>query len=129
MPTVGTTDAGFSVDLDERARTVRIRTWGFWTAEVSAVFARVVTDTCRGGQLLATVAVDARELKPQRPDGQQALGSMLAGLPALGIRQATITTTNTLTKFQLLRIARERNVLALVQFTAEEPGPALAGDG
>jgi hypothetical protein len=107
MQRVGDDGAGFSVDVDVAANAIRVRAWGFWTADVAAEFRTIVSDACRNRPRGASLAFDMTELKPMRDEGQKAFGSVLAALPRLGITNATVSTGSQLTKLQLLRISGE----------------------
>jgi hypothetical protein len=110
-------DEGFEIELDEKARAVCVRAWGFWSSELASRFAQSVIDACRVGQGATALVMDARGLKPQRESGQEAFGLLIAALPGLGIVRASVTTDSSLTRLQLLRITKERAVKNLVEFT------------
>lgn len=110
----GDDQAGFSVALDEPTRTVRISAWGFWGPDLATAFSESVTETCRAARQAARLVLDATKLKPQRDAGQAAFGAVMSALPRLGITEASVKTSNALTKLQLLRIAKESTANALV---------------
>lgn len=111
-----TPEEGFEVSPDQAARAISVRAWGFWSSELASRFAQAVIDACRAHRDLTSLIIDARGLRPQREAGEQALGSMMAALPRLGIARAQVTTDSPLTRLQLLRIAKEREVKSLFEF-------------
>jgi hypothetical protein len=115
MQRVGDETSGFSVDVDMAANAVRVKAWGFWSADIAAEFRIVVPDACRNRPRGTSIAFDMTALKPMRDEGQQAFGSVLAALPRLGITDTTVSTSSQLTKLQLLRLAGEHK--SPVRFT------------
>ncbi|MCC6872966.1 MAG: hypothetical protein IT378_01555 [Sandaracinaceae bacterium] len=113
---VGDTEAGFSVELDEATRTVTVRGWGFWNADVALAFATAVLGACRRGRATGLV-FETSELRPQREEGQEAIATMLAGLGLAGVARVSVVTRNPLTRLQILRIVKERNLKDLVQLS------------
>ncbi|HTJ81748.1 MAG TPA: hypothetical protein VL400_08475 [Polyangiaceae bacterium] len=107
MALVGDEKAGFSVDFDASAATVRVRAWGFWSPAVAAAFCPAIETACRDRAAGLTLAMDMNELKPMREEGQASFSALVTLLPRLGIAKATATSTNQLTKLQLLRVAAE----------------------
>lgn len=114
----GNDDAGFSVSLDELTGVVRVSAWGFWGPDVADSFAKTVSDVCRTTRDAARVIIDARHLKPQRDTGQAAIGAMMSALAKLGIKEASVTVSNALTKLQLSRLQKERANELVLQFTS-----------
>lgn len=115
-PSNATPEEGFEVLFDPEAGAVSVRAWGFWSPELASKFAHTVIDACRANRELTSLRIDARGLRPQREAGEHALGVMMAALPGLGIARATVTTDSPLTRLQLLRIAKEREVKNLFEF-------------
>jgi hypothetical protein len=116
MQTVGSDDAGFSVQFDELAKRLRVVGWGFWDVGVAGAFDRVVLDACRGRPPGFELSIDMRELKPMRDEGQAAFANVVRMSEALGVSQTTVITTSHLTKLQLLRIVREAGTAAKAKF-------------
>jgi hypothetical protein len=116
MQTVGSDDAGFSVQFDELAKRLRVVGWGFWDVEVAGAFDRVVLEACRGRPPGFELSIDMRELKPMRDEGQAAFSKVVRMSEALGVSQTTVITTSHLTKLQLLRIVREVGPAAKAKF-------------
>jgi hypothetical protein len=58
-----------------------------------------------------------------RDEGQQGFAQLMATLPTLGSQQATIVTGSSLTKLQLLRIARENAPKGMIQFEDKPENP------
>lgn len=117
IQTFGTELGGFSIVLHEATRSVRLSAWGFWSLDVSEVFAKSVIEACTSAGRGLHLVLEATELKPQRDQGQEALGALIGALPRLGVSQLTIATGNALTRLQLLRIANASPGKALVRFT------------
>ncbi len=118
MKRVGTEQAGFSVVFDAEARAVRVRAWGFWSADVAAAFAKTIVDVCLGTPKGGVLFLDMTGLKPMRDEGQASFGTLMASLPKLGIARAIVTIDNPLTKLQLLRLAAEHGRKDCVEFTS-----------
>jgi hypothetical protein len=115
--TFGTGEEGFAVGADENAGTIHVRMWGFWTAETADHFAGIVIAACVSAHV-SIVTIDAADLKPLRDVGQDAVGAVLAAVPAHNVRRVLVTRAGALTRLQLLRIAKERAVPGLVEFVA-----------
>jgi hypothetical protein len=111
----GTDEAGFGVSFDAPARTVHVEAWGFWPAEVCKAFAGTLISTCRNSVGVRRVEMEMTRLKPLREEGEQAWATVLATLPSVRI-EAIVVQTNSLTKLQLLRLARLSAPKSLVQF-------------
>jgi hypothetical protein len=103
---VGNEEQGFSVDMDAATSTLRVKAWGFWTAETAEALLGSVVSDCPPNRMSSFV-LDAVGLKPQREEGQRAIGSVLAMLSTLGIARAHLITDSSLTKLQLMRITKE----------------------
>jgi hypothetical protein len=114
MERVGTDDSGFTVAVDAPARTVLIEAWGFWSVEVCSAFGKTVVDACRKAVSVRRLEMEATKLKPLREEGETAWALVLATLPR-GV-EAFVVKTNSLTKLQLLRVARASRDRNLVQF-------------
>jgi hypothetical protein len=105
----GDAEGGFSVGLDEVRRTIEVRAWGFWAADVAVKFpGAVLTETRRGLGSATRLVIDGAGLKPQRDEGQEAFAEILSALKGIGITRALIATDSPLTRLQLLRIVKER---------------------
>ena len=113
---VGDNEAGFSVDIDPSGSTVEVRAWGFWNATVAAQFGDKVNRACLSCATGASLVMEMSDLKPMRDEGQDSFGQLMKSLPRLGLSKTLITTTNQLTKLQLLRLVSQSGVKNLVQF-------------
>ena len=103
---VGDKNAGFSTDPDPQASVIRVRGWGFWSAELGVAFGGKVFAACRnleGGLLL----LDFGDLKPMRDEGQESLRTVFTGLPQF---RFSIATKNHLLKLQCMRLATAQAV-------------------
>jgi hypothetical protein len=109
MQHFGDEGAGFSIESDDSSKAVSVRAWGFWGADVAKAFGPAVREACRNKPAGTLVRMDMTGLKPMREEGQLSFGSLLTGLPALGIAQLRIQTGSQLTKLQLLRISAEHD--------------------
>jgi len=116
MDRIGDEQAGFSVGFDPATRTVRVRAWGFWGADVANAFGTEVASGCRGLPAGATMVMDMSELKPMRDEGQTSFRKLIADLPRLGIAYTTIRTDNELTRLQLVRLARTAAAGEFIRF-------------
>lgn len=111
---VGTDESGYSVSVDVHARTIRVEAWGFWSVDVCGTFGKALIDACRCSPV-RRLEVDTTRLKPLREEGENAWAIVMGALPGIGI-EAVVVKTNSLTKLQLLRIARHSASKDLVQF-------------
>jgi len=118
MKKVGNDQAGFSVVFDAEARAVRVRAWGFWSADVATAFAKTIVDVCLGTPKGGVLFLDMTGFKPMRDEGQASFGTLMAALPKLGILRAIVTVDNPLTKLQLLRLVTEHGRKDSVEFTS-----------
>jgi len=107
MPSVTDDDGGFSATPADVTGVLRVRAWGFWSAEIAAVFAETVLDAYRRGRRPTEVVLEADALKPQREDAQSAIAAMIDAVGKLGLPRLVITTSSPLTRLQLARISRE----------------------
>jgi hypothetical protein len=115
MHQAGDTEAGFEVAFDAATRTVRVDAWGFWRIGIAPSFRDTVLDACRGGNNATRLHMEMVRLKPLREEGEEAWLDILTKVPNEGI-EAIVVTTNSLTKLQLLRIARQSASKNIVQF-------------
>jgi hypothetical protein len=120
MQRLGNQDDGFEVELNKETHAIRVKAWGFWNAELASKFFPAVVQACQSRVGPLSLFMDARGLKPQREPGQEALGTLLAALPGLGVTGGNVVTDSSLTRLQLLRLAKERTPKSLVQFTLVE---------
>ena len=111
---VGTEEAGYSVSVDVPARTMRVEAWGFWPIDVCSTFAKALIDPCRNSGI-RRLELETSRLKPLREEGENAWFLVMGALPGIGL-DAIVVKTNSLTKLQLLRIARHSLSKDLVQF-------------
>jgi hypothetical protein len=109
---------GFVVTATPATRTVHVRLWGFWPVEVAVQFVPSVAAACQEMGGVNRLEVDANELKPLREEGQIAFGGLLAQLPLLKVAHASISTTNALTRLQLMRLVKQSPAKGLVQMTS-----------
>jgi hypothetical protein len=114
MDRIGTDESGFTVNVDIVARCVHIEAWGFWPVDVCSAFGRTVIDACRRSVGVRRLEMEATKLKPLREEGERAWALLLSSLPA-GV-DAFVVKTNSLTRLQLLRIAKASRDKSLVQF-------------
>jgi hypothetical protein len=118
MQRFGDDSAGFSVDDPATAR-ILVKGWGFWSVEVASAFAPAVTKACEGRPQGTILILDMSDLKPMREEGQQSFSHLLASLSNLAIAQVSVTTTNPLTKLQLVRLVAESRTAAHVEWVNE----------
>ena len=116
MQRVGTNEAGFSVEFDQKTRTLHVVTWSFWSIQTAQAFSQTVIDACRGAGPPLCLVIDAVELKPLRDEGQAAFATLMQALPELGVTKVQVIVDSHLTKMQLLRLVRLHAVHNLVQF-------------
>jgi hypothetical protein len=114
MDRVGTDESGFTVSVDLVARGVRIEAWGFWPVEVCSAFGQNVVDAFRRSVGLRRLEMEATRLKPLREEGERAWEFLLSSLPT-GV-EVFVVKTNSLTRLQLMRIAKLARDKKLVQF-------------
>ena len=116
MTKIGDDQAGFSAVFDPAVSAIRVRGWGFWSAEVATAFAGTVVEACQAGPKGKTLLMDMTGLKPMRDEGQQSFGKLMARLPKLGVARVTVAIDNPLTKLQLLRLVTEHGRKESVEF-------------
>lgn len=108
MKRAGDEEAGFSV---ERAfGELRVRAWGFWSAELATQFDHATVSEVQGGPSLAQVWLDVGSLKPMRDEGQRAWLSFLCLLYAAGVRSIKTIEPPPITKLQMMRLCRSVGV-------------------
>lgn len=104
MTRAGDEEAGFSI---ERAfGELRVRAWGFWSAELASEFDHATVSEVQGSQNLAQVWLDVGNLKPMRDEGQRAWSSFLFLLHAAGVRSIKTIEPPPITKLQMMRLCR-----------------------
>lgn len=126
VTSVGNEEAGYSVDYDAASASVRVRAWGFWTAEVAQGFGRAVQSGCAHRPKGTSLWMDMVDLKPMREEGQASFAEIVEALGRWGFA-CTIHTGSHLTKLQLLRIVTERGAGARVRFEQGRASPARSG--
>lgn len=104
---------GFSIALDRSE--VRVRAWGFWSAELAARFTRALEEETLGALRVDSLRVDVRELKPMRDEGQRAWTEGLTFLMSRGVRTVQMSEPSPLTKLQFLRLCRNVGILVQVE--------------
>jgi hypothetical protein len=107
MQSFGDSESGFSVEHDASARIVCVRAWGFWRREVAASFAQAVVAECSALLQPVALLIEVTHLLPQRDEGQAAFGELMQSARALGLAAVAVVVSSTITKMQLLRIAKE----------------------
>jgi hypothetical protein len=112
----GNAEAGFSVEHDHPTNTVRVEAWGFWRPDVANVFVGTVTNDCFA-RTYVRVLIDATRLVPQREEGQAAWGELMALLHTPTVQTVAVVVSSTITKMQLLRLAKDRGVHGWVYFS------------
>jgi hypothetical protein len=125
MDRIGNDEAGFTVEFDAVAKSVRVNAWGFWDAPVAAAFGNTVKEGCRFRPPGTELVLDMTKLKPMRELGQESFGDLMEALPGLAISRTTVVTASHLTKLQLLRIASARGKKGSVTFVSAEPTKAI----
>lgn len=116
MHRAGNEEAGFSIDFDAPARALRVRVWGFWSAELAEKFSKAAPDACRARNA-TRISIDASALRPQNEAGQAAFRALLEVVPKLGTARASVATQSTLMKMQLLRLVSETGAKDFVEFS------------
>src|SRR5260221_4131523 len=101
MKSIGDAAAGFSAALDAEHRAIRVRGWGFWSADVCEAFAPTVSEVCSASLKGAALFIDMSDLKPLRDEGQRSFSILIRQLRRLGVGPTSVTTTSHLTKLQL----------------------------
>jgi len=112
---VGDTESGFTVSYDAATHVVGVDAWGFWGVGIAPKFRDAVLDACRIDAQVRRLEMRMTQLKPLREEGEQAWLQILARLPTTGI-EVVVVMTNSLTKLQLLRIAKQSASKDIVQF-------------
>lgn len=107
MDPVGDAQSGFSIGYDPITGTIKVKAWGFWSADVGEQFGERVAEACRRRLTGSRLFLDMTDLKPMRDEGQRAFGALVRALGSLGIARTSIVTTSHMTKLQLVRLATE----------------------
>jgi hypothetical protein len=107
--------AGFRMQAQLPA-SLRIEVWGYWTPEIAGAFTREASAVVQKLGEAAAFHLDAKDLKPQSGEGQEALRVIFRALGATGFGKATAHTENVLTRMQLTRLLRECGLDARVRF-------------
>jgi len=124
MKSIGDAAAGFSAVFDAERLAIRVRGWGFWSADVCGAFATTVSEVCSASPKGSSLLMDMTDLKPLRDEGQRAFGLLIGQLRQLGVGSTSVTTSSHLTKLQLLRLVAENGMKDSVQFKTAETAPA-----
>jgi hypothetical protein len=112
----GDAESGFAVAAaDVAIGTVHVEGWGFWSIGMAPKFRDAVLSACVGPTKATRVEMELMRLKPLREEGEEAWLQVLARLPGHGIR-AIVVATNSLTKLQLLRLARLSASKDMIEF-------------
>jgi hypothetical protein len=104
MHRVGDDRAGFSVETSEDGG-VKVTGWGFLSLEVAVALAPAVVEACRSRPRGSALILELSNLKPMREEGQRSFTHILRSTTTFGFSSVSITTTNPLTKLQLVRLA------------------------
>src|SRR5262245_53867368 len=103
MVRFGTTQEGFDISFDEPTRVIRVQLRGFWDADVARKFAPAVIEAWQVANNPTGLMLDAAGLRPQRDEGEEAIGKLMSALGELGVAQVTVTTDSAIARLQLLR--------------------------
>jgi hypothetical protein len=106
---VGTSAGGFRI-AGAAQGLLRLTIWGYWPQDVVRSFGTDATAALQRLMPASTVVVDANDLKPQGPDGQEALRVLFRALASVMFAKATVLSGNALTRMQLARLLRECGV-------------------
>lgn len=104
-PTGGAEVGGFRIA--GKGEVMRIEVWGYWRAEVATSFARETAAVLQKLSSAAELILDAKNLKPQGTEGQEALRVLLRGLVPLGFSKGSVRAENLFARMQLTRLIRE----------------------
>jgi len=115
LPEVGTQSGGFRVSGPPH-EALRIELWGFFDPDVADALTRLAPTVIQHVELAAIFTLDATNLKPQGPDGQQALRVLFRALAPIAFKKGVLLASNVLTKMQLTRLVRECGLDARVGF-------------
>src|SRR5262245_52626443 len=131
MKRFGDEQAGFSVAYEAMAGVIRVRSWGFLSAEVSAAFEPAVGEICKSSPKGLPLHLDMSAVKPLREEGQRSFGALIRALPSLGTGRVIISTSSQLTKLQLLRLVGEHGPGQSIEFNTAtaDNAPPVVRDG
>ncbi|MET0789926.1 MAG: hypothetical protein ABW061_00265 [Polyangiaceae bacterium] len=105
VPSTESEAAGFRVAVAPTL--LSINAWGYWTPEMANAFAREATAIGQKLTRVSAFVLDAADMKPQGPEGQQALRVLFRALATMDIVKGTFIANNLFTKMQLVRLLRE----------------------
>jgi len=109
--------AGFSVEYDAKGQALRVRGWGFWTAEIGRSFGVAVLDAYEAHHGVRQVVMDMLDLKPMREEGQVSFAHVVNTLAEKGATRVLVTVSSQLTRLQLLRLAGTRAKEGFIEVT------------
>jgi len=112
---VGTDAGGFRIAGSAQG-TLRITIWGYWSPDIARAFAKDGPVAIQKLGASSTFVLDANELKPQGPDGQEAIRTLFRGLSASSLEKGLALATNALARMQLARLIRECSLDSKLEF-------------
>ncbi len=105
MQRFGDETEGFTVE--RAAAGIRLKTWGFWGADLATKFVPAVVAALRETPSEGNLEIDVSELRPLRDEGQRAFEQLLKQLTTSGSRDVVIRNSSALTKLQMMRLVRD----------------------
>jgi len=112
---VGTDAGGFRI-LGGADGNLRIAAWGYWPAEVTGAFLVSATAAAQSLAPEGVFVFDSKDLKPQGPEGQEALRVLFRALARVPFAKGMIIRGNAMTCMQLARLLRDCAVDARIEF-------------
>jgi hypothetical protein len=111
---VGTDAGGYR--LYATAAEFRVEGWGYWPPDVISALRRQAFVLARRLGPEGLFVLDARDLKPQGTEGQDALRELFRMLSALTFARGSVSASNALTRMQLTRLVREGGLDGRISF-------------
>jgi hypothetical protein len=115
-PSDQSTEAAGFRSVGQTTHELRIEAWGYWTGDVATAFTREAPLWAHKLGADAVFVLDAKQLKPQAAEGQEALRTLFRALSASSFARGILHTDNVLTRMQLTRLLRECGVDARMGF-------------
>jgi hypothetical protein len=105
LSTYGDTEQGFRIE--SRGDAVLVTAWGFWSVGFVPEFLPAVLAALEAKGRGVALAMDLKDLRPLRDEGQQAFRALLGRALAHGVVGVELKGASALTRLQMLRLTRE----------------------
>jgi hypothetical protein len=121
MPSGGTEQSGYEVEIDDSRRILRLHCWGVWDVTVAEGFRDVMVQSIaafRGKPWY--VLADITAFPAQSEAVSRVHGELMARAMARGMKRACNVVASSLTQLQIKRLAEESHLPEFAFFKDEE---------